>query len=321
MASRPLPAGIHLEELVGDRQADDAGTSLLVPPTDDGSQDLDMLVPPEVGDAVDSPVEPSPSPSPSPSRKVAAIVGAWEGIGLPLLLSILTRGGPEEISTRLEAMAGLVGAVTRVGSQLADVAGSLPNGGDDWARWKSSVLAAELVAATFLETGDIPAEGAADELGRHLAGALKACESTQVQPEPWPAQVRAGRALVPVVVAINRYAFGRTPQALLSEVAGRLRRMADDAAAKIGILGEPTVLATFLTVLGQFYSLAHHGETDRLLSLPQSERDAIAARAPSGMVDMAAVWEEVERSFELLVEVVSHVRLPPESNIGGASWG
>lgn len=268
--------------------------------------------------------------------RAQALVSVIRGIGAPLQSAVSEvaaglrdRGQPITQTDEARAYAQLVQQVVSIGRTTSS---TLEIGRDAIARWNGeplrwSVMEAisDIAGAHFRATGLLQPSGI---VGQIVAAVVQIAIDGARREDMMPGlgnatQARLGldmlKATPPVVHAITRFAFGRNPLVLVTEVAWELQYKAVECTRRLLAAGSTldewhAVYGAFIVSAGQLYAESHFAEAERLSRLPQHERNAMGA----GELSMTAVWDAFDRKVDLLANFAGYMAVPAESGTASA---
>ncbi|HAU29990.1 MAG TPA: hypothetical protein DCW68_07795 [Rhodospirillaceae bacterium] len=258
-------------------------------------------------------------------QRLGARVAAFMRMGAPLLVAAADARfwGDESPARSLQEEAALFSrmlesAVT-IGRAAAERIGAWNRPGDDWARWTLASAAAGLVAAHYRATGKVLV---ASEAGPYLDAVAESAgiagARADAPPEHGPGTmdvplwVDMVRAMGPVVAAIARHAFAQDEEALAVRVLTHLRKGTGRAVDRIlGDAPDPggraTAFSAMMTLAGELYAECHYSEMERILALPEDERQAYAD-AEGEEESLVSVFRAFDARLSMVFVVAQAVR-------------
>ena len=273
---------------------------------------------------------PAASPLAPPSAAaghIQALMSVIRGIGTPLQTAVSevasgqrVRGVVLSPADEARAYAQLVQQVVAIGRAVST---SLAIGKDTVARWSGEPLRwvlmeaiSDIAGAHYRATGLLQPSGIVGQIASSIT--LIAIEGARKE-DLMPSLGRATqarlvidmlKAMPPVVNAITRFAFGRSPLRLITEVSLELQYKAVECTRRLLPVGCSLdewhgIYAAFLQAAGQIYAEAHFAETERVSRLPALERAAMPAEIP-----MNGVWDAFDRKLDLLASFSRHMAPP-----------
>lgn len=268
-------------------------------------------------------------------QRTAALLKAFERIGAPLITAVSevqSWSGPDGESPEHDAelLARLISTTVSVSQKVADRIGAQQHPDADWVRWSVAAVMSPVVATQYRVTGKPLDDREAgrivstvDAVAAFAAGYTEGGygrAALELDDEPAAGlRIKAVNALVPVIGAIARFAFGHQEQTLIREVLQALQsrvdrateRLLDDRAdAEEHVRFELGIL----NAAGQLYAECHYAEMDRLLDMSPEER-ADYAREHNNTLPMDPVWEAFDLRMEMLMTVATHLRPTQNSQI------
>jgi len=272
----------------------------------------------------------------SPARqRTAALLKAFERIGAPLITAVSevqSWSGPDSDSPEHDAeiLAQLISTTVSVSQKVADRIGAHQHPDADWVRWSVAAVMSPVVATQYRvtgkplndrETGRIVS--AVDAVAAFAAGYTEGGygrAALELDDEPAAGlRIKAVNALVPVIGAIARFAFGHPEQSLIREVLQRLQGRVDHVTERL--LDSPSDTQErirfelgILNSAGQLYAECHYAEMDRLLDMSAEDR-ADYAREHNNTLPMEPVWDAFDLRMEMLMTVATHLRPTQHSQI------
>ena len=192
-------------------------------------------------------------------------------IGAPLMGAILSKGKAN--ADAATDMAGLLGTAVQSSIDLGPLV-ELENKGEqaDNVRVALAGLSSQIIATHYAEKG---AQPSADDLKRvqdglkaviafaenFTANAENAARLATLKADGVPAidtaqsHVQYMVSFIPVIGAVQDFAFGKPPEELLKNIAERISKTAQDIAGRIG--GDEALARGVLGTLAQLYAQAH----------------------------------------------------------------
>ncbi len=274
------------------------------------------------------PVAPVVSPAVLAPR-VHALVSVVRGIGSPLQSAVSEvaaglreRGQSVSTTDEARAYAQLVQQVVAIGRSTAM---SLDIGRDAIARWNGEPLRwalmeaiSDCAGAHYRASGLLQPSGMVGQLVAAVTQiAIDGARREDLMPGLGSAtQARLAldmlKAVPPVIHAVSRYAFGRNPLVLMTEIAMELQHKSVMCTRRLLGTGSTldewhAVYGAFLLSTGQQYAEAHFAEAERLSRLSAAERQALG----TGELPMMAIWETFDRKVDLLTNFAGYMAAPP----------
>jgi len=260
--------------------------------------------------------------------RMQTLLASFRQVGLPLLQALSE--APAAEGTKAGQIDGkkfgdLIDSTVTLSQELASQLGASEDQCDSWVRWALAGSASQVVASNFQATGEAMTPEAAKQLASitiELQNRFKAQIPTGNEPIPNTiATFRAKmmEAMVPVVGAAARYAFGRAEHALLAEVAEKLVKTADQvtrALAPSGCTSEEWRLLCWnvLRASGQIYAESHYAEADRLLYMSADERTAYYAQH-NNVPPMTQVWQAFNQRMAMLATLATYLEVPSSAQL------
>lgn len=271
------------------------------------------------------------SPTPALPTRASALVSVIRGVGSPLQSAVSEvaaglRERGEVITPADEARAfgqlvQQVVSMSRITSSTLDIRGqdTAPGSGEPL-RWSVLEAVSDLVGAHYRAVGVLHPSGVVGQMVAAITQiAVDGARREDLMPGLGSAtQARPGlamlRAMPPVVHAVARYAFGRSPLVLVTEVAWELQYKAVDSTRRLLEQGATldewhAVYGAFVVAAGQQYAEAHFSEADRV-SLTLKEAPADKASLKGGEQPMEHVWEAFDRKLETLLTFSGYMAPP-----------
>jgi hypothetical protein len=268
--------------------------------------------------------------------RAQALVSVIRGIGSPLQSAVSEvaaglreRGQSVSATDEARAYAQLVQQVVSIGRTTS---ATLEIGRDAIARWNGEPLRwcmleaiSDIAGAHFRATGLLQPSGIVGQIVAAVTQiAIDGARREDLMPGLGGAtQARLGldmlKSVPPVVHAVTRYAFGRNPLVLVTEVAWELQYKAVECTRRLLAAGSTleewhSVYGAFIGSAGQLYAEAHFAEAERMSRLSSAERDALGhAELP-----MTAVWEAFDRKIDLLASFAGYMAVPADAAAGPA---
>jgi hypothetical protein len=265
---------------------------------------------------------------PAAQARMQTLLASFRQIGLPLLQALSEAPAAEGGKTvRLDGkqFGALIDATVTLSRELAANLSAKEDQCDAWVRWALAGSASQIVASNFQATGEVMTPEAAKHLAAitiELQNRFKA--QIPAGNEPIPNTIATFRAkmmeaMVPVVGAVARYAFGRAEHALLAEVAEKLVKTADQvtrALAPSGCTPEEWRLLCWnvLRAAGQIYAESHYAEADRLLYMNADEREAYYAQH-NNVPPMTQVWQAFNQRMAMLATLATYLEVPSSAQL------
>lgn len=268
-------------------------------------------------------------------QRTAALLKAFERIGAPLITAVSevqSWSGPDDDTPEHDAelLARLISTTVSVSQKVADRIGAQQHPDADWVRWSVAAVMSPVVATQYRVTGKplndrdagrivSAVDAVAAFAGDYTEGGYGR-EALELDDEPAAGlRIKAVNALVPVIGAIARFAFGHPEQTLIRDVLQALQgrvdrvtqRLLDDRAnAEERVRFELGIL----NAACQLYAECHYAEMDRLLDMSPEER-ADYAREHNNTLPMEPVWDAFDLRMEMLMTVATHLRPTQNSQI------
>lgn len=274
---------------------------------------------------------PSAPAAPMLAPRAQALVSVIRGIGAPLQSAVSEvaaglreRGQPVTATDEARAYAQLVQQVVSIGRTTS---ATLEIGRDAIARWNGEPLRwcmleaiSDIAGAHFRATGLLQPSGIVGQIVAAVTQiAIDGARREDLMPGLGGAtQARLGldmlKSVPPVVHAVTRYAFGRNPLVLVTEVAWELQYKAVECTRRLLMTGSTldewhSVYGAFINSAGQLYAESHFAEAERLSRLSPAERDALGV----GELPMTAVWEAFDRKVDLLASFAGYMAVPADT--------
>lgn len=271
----------------------------------------------------------------SARQQTAALLKAFERIGAPLITAVSevqSWSGPETDTPEQDAelLARLISTTVSVSQKVADRIGAQQHPDADWVRWSVAAVMSPVVATQYRVTGKPLNDREADRIVSAVdAVSAFAADYTEggygrsaLELDDEPAaglRIKAVNALVPVIGAIARFAFGHSEQKLIRDVLQALQERVDRVTARLlDTALAPEERARFelgiLNAAGQLYAECHYAEMDRLLDMSAEER-ADYAQEHNNTLPMGPVWDAFDLRMEMLMTVATHLRPTQNSRI------
>ncbi len=270
-------------------------------------------------------------PLSGPRAELHARVAVLKNVVTPLLQAIgeVNRAaksatpptGEEEAATLASLVSGALALSEATANTIAG--GSEPL--DDTVRWGIVSASTHNIAATFRSTGRVTGADEAQRLAAAVFEHKDKFQSQSVAPgESLPNtlgtfRARMLEALVPVVNAIAQYAFGRAEHVMLSQVADRLLKTADQVTRSLAPAGctprDWRLLCwSVLQAAGFLYSDCHFAEADRLLYMDKEERDAYFQQHDM-MPPLTFVWQAFDQRMAMLATLITYLDIPESARL------
>lgn len=280
-----------------------------------------------------------PGPSEGGASRLRAMVSTLRYIATPLLIAMaevraamVAKGQAPASDAAGEAQTfhQLVNAAVGMARAAAEQMGASEAPTDDWARWQIAAAAAQMVASHYKATGKAMPNPDAQAIVKAINEARQSFRGPAAQmPESMPNTIGNFRArmletLVPVVGAVSQYAFNRQEHALLGDVTERILKSADQATRALappGLTAEEWRVLSWhvLKSAGQIYAEAHYAEADRLLYLPEADRNAYFA-AHNNLPPLDRLWDNFDLRLSMLVTLAAYVDVPATAALDAPVW-
>lgn len=272
----------------------------------------------------------------NPARQhTAALLKAFERIGAPLITAVSevqSWSGPETETPEHDAelLAQLISTTVSVSQKVADRIGAQQHPDADWVRWSVAAVMSPVVATQYRVTGKplndreagriVSAVDAVSAFAADYTEGAFGRDALELDDAPAAGlRIKAVNALVPVIGAIARFAFGHPEQKLIRDVLQALQGRVDRVTGRLldTVVDEEERVRFELGILnaaGQLYAECHYAEMDRLLDMSAEER-ADYAREHNNTLPMEPVWEAFDLRMEMLMTVATHLRPTQNSQI------
>lgn len=266
--------------------------------------------------------------------RAQALVSVIRGVGSPLQSAVSEvaaglreRGQTVSAADEARAFAQLVQQVvsmSRITSATLEIS---PNAIARWngepLRWAVLEAVSDIVGAHFRAVGLLQPSGIVGQIVAAVTQiAVDGARREDLMPGFGSAtQARPGlamlRAIPPVVHAVARCAFGRSPLVLATEIAWELQYKAVESTRRLLAQGSTledwhAVYGAFIVAAGQLYAEAHFSEADRLSRLTESERAAVVVKYGAEL-PMGNVWEAFDRKLDMLATFSGYMATPAEA--------
>lgn len=240
-----------------------------------------------------------------------------EKIGAPLLAAA-EAAQPDAQRAEAAVVAELLACSVRSGLTLAQVMDVKEQGADGEAvRLALSALAASLVAGLYRHTAQAPGDTDMQRQVTALSAVLTfadnyapaagntarlaALEAGTPPVDETQVMIQCLYALIPVVIVIAGYSFGRPEKKMVQEVTERLARqtglMAERLLPQVAPADRKLAELSFLRAMAPLYCEAHRTETARVMALSDAARQQAAQ---GGVLPLDPLWEEFDRHVALL---------------------
>jgi hypothetical protein len=265
---------------------------------------------------------------PAVQARMQTLLASFRQVGLPLLQALSETppaDGGKSVPLDGKKFGALIDSTVTLSRALAAQLGASDDQLDAWVRWALAGSASQVVASNFQATGEAMSSEDANKLASitiELQNRFKA--QIPAGNEPIPNTVATFRAkmmeaMVPVIGAVARYAFGRSEHALLAEVAEKLVKTADQvtrALAPSGCTAEEWRLLCWnvLRAAGQIYAESHYAEADRLLYMNADERNAYYAQHKN-VPPMTQVWQAFNQRMAMLATLATYLEVPSSAQL------
>ncbi len=160
--------------------------------------------------------------------RMRTLLTTFRQVGLPLVQALNAPGEGEAGHLDVEKFGSLVDSTVMLSRVLSNELGASEDSCDAWVRWALAGAASQVVATSFQATGHAVSDDEAKSLAAlvtDLQGRFKAQIPAGTESIPNTVatfRAKMTEAMVPVIGAVARYAFGRAEHALLAEVAGEI---------------------------------------------------------------------------------------------------
>lgn len=277
------------------------------------------------------------------ASRIQTLLASFRYVGLPLLQAMfespdarkaLKEASAESDGTssdlaatvREPVFAALVEATIDLTQALSANLGVAEDALDSGVRWSLASAASQLVAAGYKTTGHVLATDEATLIAETTAR----LQDHVTIPKPKDSEEQAttlglfrahmAEAMVPVIGAIAQYAFGRAEHALLTEVADRLVRNADQVTRALAPAGATpqqwrTLFWSILRAAGHIYAESHYAEADRLLYMDDIDRKAYFAKHADTGIPMTQVWQAFKARLAMLATLATYLDVPASANL------
>lgn len=254
------------------------------------------------------PVVETPPLNLAPLNLEGVLPSVMQGVSGPLMAAVSqVAGGLREQGQRVSALeeakafASLMNQAVNV---TRTTAATLEIGRDAPLRQLILEAVADLVAAHYRAVGQLQPAGLTGQITAAITQiAVEGARREDLMPGLGArTQARPGldmlRAMGPVIHAVTRYAFGRNPLVLITEVAWEMQYKAVDITRRLSATGATleawqALYGATLHAVAEAYAEAHHSEADRVLRL---------SRPQHGEVPMNNVWDLFDRHTDLLAQ-------------------
>ncbi len=232
-----------------------------------------------------------------------------EKLGSPLLAAVhevgsraAATGGPAPTPREdAEKVATLLGLITRAGASLSEKMDlKADENTADGLRVAVTALVSPLIAGTYQMSGRVPNDNDIDRLlsgfetvlayadtfgdAADIRNRVQDLEREWAPSDPMQVGLQYFHILVPVVSAVQSFAFGQPEKKLLNDVTTMLLRDAKSLRAQLLPDATQTMATkgelTLLRACALLYSQCHYGEMARLMGLGDKARDAPMSADP-----------------------------------------
>jgi hypothetical protein len=258
-------------------------------------------------------------------------------LGRPLLEAadhVVSVQDQQAVKTVAEQVATLLGRTVQASIAMGE---TLRLGADhDAERLALAALAASIMGGAYKDTkGRMPEEAEIQRIASavdailsfsdhfdvtsNAATRLNALSASEIILDETQFTILYLEAYVPVIEAVNRFAFGRAEKKLMALIAARL---SDDAKQVVAALGDAPsdVMAAYiyelqvLKMLTAIYAASHNAETNYIYS---SGPEALNALMVQGVIPLDPVWDGYETRLAMLLSLCGIDRDAGKKAAGG----
>lgn len=254
------------------------------------------------------------------NQRAAYLFQVTEKIGVPLLAAAESRASADDSRSEATIVAELLARAVQAGVELAGAMDIRETGAEgESVRLALAGMAGPLVAGHYRNSGKVPGEPEVKRLVTALSAALTfadnfspaagntarlaALEAGMPPADDTQVMIQCLQALVPMVVAISAYPFGRPERKMVQDVTERLVQQAGNLAARL-MPGEPEsdlklMELVLLRAMVPLYCAAHQTEMQRVMKLDDNARQQ-AAQANGGVLPLEPVWQSFDKQVAML---------------------
>jgi len=244
-----------------------------------------------------------------------------EKVASPLMSAVIASDQDAgDNGAQAKVIAALLGKAVQSGISIGDLIDISAMGEkSDSMRVALAALSAPLIADTHKQSGKVPDDGALKNISDAMQAVLTFSENFTPSPEHHrrladlaaqaqvvdlpQIQIQYMQAFVPVIDAVQGFAFGHKETVLIGNISSKLIAQAEDLAASLygteDELLHKRVALGVLNSLTQLYATCHVQETARLMAMSDDERAALPKESNGGQ-SLDHLWEDFGRKAAIM---------------------